>query len=641
MYFLDKRSAYDFSFIKIVMLISLVLPVSLLGQDTTLLRDVEIVSSKKELSQLGKKREQIDSTVKEQFRFNSVAEVLGYNSPVFIKTYGPGAIATTAFRGGNAEQTAVMWNGFNLQNQMLGQVDLSLLPSVLFEQMSIEYGGSSAVWGSGAVGGSIHLDSKLPFNKGLNATLNSGGGSFGLFNTSARILYSKQRFVASTKLYMNSSQNNFQYTDSTDGRAVTRRQKNAAYEFKGFMQEFKWMLTKRQLITVAVWGSDNQRRIPAFDPSAESKSHQRDQALRTSLSWSYVQQKFKSVCRAAFFAERIRYNDSLARIYSDGRVETVMFDNENYVQWASKNVFTFGVSALSATGISDNYGSRKNISRVSLLAGNKFSFLNERLKAFTSLRLEYFSAGALPLTGNLGLEYRILKGLLASVNLAKIYRQPTLNELFWSPGGNPDLKAEEGYSYEGTLAYRRQKGRVTFLVSGSAFSRRIDNWILWVPGMGGNPSPENIQKVWSRGTESTTRLEYSKNKCRLAGQIGTGYVLSTTEASQLENSDNLGKQLIYTPRYTANAHLSAGYGPVQLVFFHQYVGYRFTAGDNSKWLAPYHVSSLKLSYKIVFTKLHLLVFTAANNLFNSSYVVVAGRPMPLRNYEFGISLQTK
>lgn len=610
------------------------------GQDTTALQNVEIVSTKDELAQLGKKKEIIDSTIKEQFRFGSIADVLSYNTPVYIKNYGPGALSTTALRGGNAEQTAVLWNGFNIQNYMLGQADLSLLPSVLFEQIGVEYGGSSALWGSGAVGGSIHLDSKSPFNKGLKGIVNVGGGSFGMYNSSAHVLYSKQRFVSSTKIYVNNSDNTFKYKDTLDHEQTIKRQKNAEYNFKGLMQELKFVINSKQILSLNVWANDNHRHLPAFN-LADSKAYQQDKALRTSLNWSYAKQKFRSNVRTGFFYERINYNDSLADIFSDSRVQTFIADNENYFSWASKNVFNIGASVLSTTGHSDNYSSAKNISRLSLLLGNKFSFLNEKLKTYVSVRLEYFSVGTLPVTGNVSLEYEILKGLTASLNAAKIYRQPTLNELFWVPGGNENLKAEEGYTCEGNLNFKKKLGHVLLSISGSAYSRKIENWILWVPGMGGNPAPVNIQNVWSRGGETRWKANYDLKKFRLGLQLGSSYVLSTNESSELENNDNIGRQLVYTPRYNFNGHFSAGYGQFECVYFHQYVGYRFTAGDNSHWLSPYQLSSIKFNYKFIFSRANLVLFAACNNLFNTNYQVVAGRPMPLSNYEFGISIQTK
>src|SRR5262249_30990988 len=148
-------------------------------------------------------------------------------------------------------------------------------------------------------------------------------------------------------------------------------------------------------------------------------------------------------------------------------------------------------------------------------------------------------------------------------------------------------------------------------------------------------------RVWSRGTETTWRIQYQKNKLKLGMHIVTGYVLSTVAASGQENDGSLGRQLIYTPRYTASGNITLGYRGTLLSFFHQYAGYRFTTSDNTQWLNPYYVASLRLSQKARFSDFDLTLFAACNNLFNANYVVLAGRPMPLRSYELGITLQTR
>ena len=144
------------------------------AQDTIALQSVEVYTEKTNFSGLGKKIETIDSTLLSQFKFNSLADLISSNSSIFIKQYGSGGLATTAFRGGNASQTAIIWNGFNIQNPMLGQTDIGLLPSVLFDNVSIEYGGSSSLWGSGAVAGSIFLNNLMPLQSGFSTKTNLG-----------------------------------------------------------------------------------------------------------------------------------------------------------------------------------------------------------------------------------------------------------------------------------------------------------------------------------------------------------------------------------------------------------------------------------------------------------------------------------
>ncbi len=611
------------------------------AQDTVSLGSVEVTTQKSRLSQTGRKTETLDSTLKAQFRLNSVGEALSATTPMFIKSYGPGGIATTAFRGGNASQTAVLWNGFNIQNAMLGQADLALLPSVLFEEIGVEYGGSSSLWGSGAVGGSIHLDSRIPFNAGFITSTSLGGGSFGLLNGSTRILFGGRRFVSSTKLYGLRSDNNFTYKDTLDNAEPNKKQQHAGYDFKGLMQEFKFLINSRQLLSIHAWANDNHRRLPDARLSALSKSYQLDQALRLTAQWNYVERKFKSTARLGYFNDRIDYTDSLISLFSKSKVQTLIGEVENYLDWGHAQQLHIGLNASSSFGTSGNYEGRQSTSRLSLMAGNRFVWMEGKLILAVAARAEYFSVGALPLTGNVATEYKLAKPLAVKFNVAKVYRQPTLNELYWVPNGNRNLKPEQGYTAEGELSYHKTINHLSVFVSGAAYSRSIDNWILWIPGPKASPMPVNLQQVWSRGTETTWRFGYRKNKWNLGVGCVTGYVLSTIVSNAQENGNTQNRQLVYTPRYTVNGNLMVGYNDLTLVFFQQYVGYRFTTSDNTQWLNPYYVSSLKCNYGLKLKTLRLVLFAGCNNLFGNSYSVVAGRPMPLTNYEFGITLQTK
>src|SRR5690606_27316235 len=106
----------------------------------------------------------------------------------------------------------------------------------------------------------------------------------------------------------------------------------------------------------------------------------------------------------------------------------------------SDNLLQVGINHTSSFGTTKNYDGQRSLSRTSLLIGNKFSFLEKKLLVNVSARAEYFTAGTLPLTGNVSAEYLLFKKLKAMLNAAKIYRQPALNELYWIPGGNPNLK---------------------------------------------------------------------------------------------------------------------------------------------------------------------------------------------------------
>ena len=123
----------------------------------------------------------------------SIADLLKRESNVFVKSYGLGSIATTSLRGASAGHTVVVWNGFALQSPMLGLLDLSMLPSGLMDKVGIQYGGQSTLWGSGAIGGVIHLNNQASFGEKSILDLQSSYGSFGTFQQQAIFKKSKKK----------------------------------------------------------------------------------------------------------------------------------------------------------------------------------------------------------------------------------------------------------------------------------------------------------------------------------------------------------------------------------------------------------------------------------------------------------------
>ena len=609
------------------------------AQDTTLLQTVNVTALKSMDFSAGKGTDQIDSSTKQNFTFHSLADLLQLNSGIFIKNYGPGALAGTSMRGGNASQTAILWNGINIQNAMLGQNDLSLLPSVMFNDMKVEYGGSSALWGSGAVAGSILLGNKADFNKGFETKVNVAKASFGTFKTSAVLNYSNRKIFSSTKVYLHNSNNDFTYVKNVNGRDSLYRLKNSVFSIKGFMQQVKFLLDPFQSLEFNFWADQAERQLALNTDVNFKPAVQKDENIRAQLSWNKNKNKWNQTWKTALLSNAIIYNNENAGTHDFSRVLSAILENENIYRYSAKSQMILGMNSNISEAISDAYLKKQSIYKVSVLAGNRSLLFNDKMEINTVLRGEYFSTTTLPFTGNIGISYAPLKGLKVGVNAAKIYRQPTLNELYWYPGGNKDLKAEEGYSLEGDLSYELNSEKTFLLIGGSAYSRTIDNWILWLPGIAGSPTPQNIQSVWSRGTESRMKIGYRNGKWLCSLQFYTAYTLSTVEKEAQDNGETKGKQLIYTPRYIGNANAGIAYKKFSIYFYQHYTGYRFTSSDNKQWLDPYHYSDLRINYSgNIGETTQISLYLAAYNIFNENYTVISGRPMPRMSFEIGISL---
>src|ERR1043165_3827875 len=92
----------------------------------------------------------------------ALSTLLSQQMPVFVKSYSFNGLATLHFRGASAAQSQVLWNGVPIQNASLGVADVSTMPVLFMNKVSVVYGGSGALLGSGNVGGALLLENEQP-----------------------------------------------------------------------------------------------------------------------------------------------------------------------------------------------------------------------------------------------------------------------------------------------------------------------------------------------------------------------------------------------------------------------------------------------------------------------------------------------
>ena len=273
------------------------------------LDEVIIPSNRLKNFATGSKIEEIDSTVLVQNSNNTLADLLASQTQVFVKSYGIAGLSSPSFRGTNASQTAIVWNGFNLGSPMNGQLDLALLPVNFANNVKIQFGGAGALWGSGAVGGTVHLNNKPAFNKGISVNSSSSIGSFGDRQQNLEFSYSKKRFISVTKLFYHEARNNFSFQDNTGVLKTTRTLNNAEIFQKGFMQELYYKINAYQNLSLRFWYQTNNRNIPASISANDSKANQKDDAVRTTIEWQRIKTKISYFARAAYFDEKLNFTD--------------------------------------------------------------------------------------------------------------------------------------------------------------------------------------------------------------------------------------------------------------------------------------------------------------------------------------------
>ena len=89
---------------------------------------------------------------------DNLAYLLSKQTPIYIKSSGPGGLSTISIRGAGASHTQLYWNGISINSPTLGQLDLATLPVAFIDHAEIHLGASSVVDGSGGLGGAIQLN---------------------------------------------------------------------------------------------------------------------------------------------------------------------------------------------------------------------------------------------------------------------------------------------------------------------------------------------------------------------------------------------------------------------------------------------------------------------------------------------------
>lgn len=614
-------------------------------QDTALhqLQEVVIIQNKQELFETSKKHSEIDSLILNRYNTSSLADLLANQSTIHIKSYGNGNIVSTSMRGGNANHTALLWNGLNIQNTMLGQPDLSIVPTSLFNNVTLEYGGGSAIWGSGAIGGSIHLQNNTGFNQGYKTKLQMSLGSFDSKKITSGILLSYKKIISNTNIYYNACENNYNYKDTTDKENPDKQVTHADYVSKGLMQELSFLVTAFQKINIRAWYNVVNRNLPSYSITP-SKKNQVDENLKLNTDWNYTKRNLNTLIRIGYFNDKLNYNDTLSNyLVSNNTIKTFITESDNTYKYKNHQInlganFTNYKSVLFSASKNEDTSYYHNLTKLAFFAAYKLSLVNSKLNYNLVVRKEYTSQTEIPFTGNTGIHYQLLKQFAAKINVNSSFRQPSLSDLYWNPGGNPNLKPEESYEIDGGLEFNYSKNGYSALIEATYFNRHTTNWIIWLPTDKPYWSPTNIAEVYSRGTETKTELAYLKKDLLLKLIVNTAYVLSTNQKSKSVNDNSVGRQLTYTPRYNGQATLLIKYKNINFLFNNNYTGYRFTSTDNTSWLNPYYLANLKCSYSYSFSSVNMQLFCSVNNLFNKNYVVVQNTPMPLRNYELGICM---
>jgi vitamin B12 transporter len=616
------------------------------------LQTVLITAPRQELFSAGFHQEVIRKEILERYAFLGLDQLFSRQTGSFIKAYGPGMLATSSMRGGSASHTSMLWNGFNLHSPMSGQLDLSLLPASFFDQVTLQYGGGSALWGSGAMGGAIFLDNSQQTTDGISTQLALGSGNLGERSQAARISFANKSFSSHLRLIHAENDNHYRYVNTSLPHHPIETQTNAGLTQKGLLSQNTWQIKPRHQLQWHLWWQENDRHIPPALQQSHTGASQQDKAGRITANWQSAWKEVVVNWKAALFDESIRYTDSVS-ITTLNKWQTLAQETDISWQPFASLLINSGFQTRQLTASSDEYADTHQQRSLAGFFSGKWDSPEQNLHLMVNLRQEYIPGQSIPLVPSFGLAWKVNHDVSIKLNAGKNYRLPSLNDLYWVPGGNPDLKPESGWSQDLVFIYYhgRNKQKSSQLlnnynplenISLSLFNRYVNNWIIWLPKGGGMLwSPENIMEVHSRGLELRISGSMHQHQMVFRYKFNYDFVRATNRKARSPNDRSVGKQLIYVPEHRAGINLSLGWKALSLFYDHQYTSRIYTSSDNSYALPPGQYADLSLQWQKPYNKWQASFFVSMANVWNEQWMVMPGRPMPLRYFRAGLSIGYK
>jgi iron complex outermembrane receptor protein len=605
---------------------------------------VEVLNSRVKNFSTGQRIVMTDSAGLANRLGSSLADQLFIGNAVFVRQYGAGGLATLSLQGSGDVHSAVVWNGFNLQSIMNGTSDISLAPLFFSDELGIQMGSAAYMWGSGAVGGAVLLNNKPHFGKGFSFKTNTELGSFGLLRQQAKISFGNKYWYASARAMYSEAQNS--YTANVEN--IAREVKHAASKQQGFLAE-NYVRWRNNTLSARLWLQDNYRQ----NPPTEVNGNLNHGNIRSNVEYQKTAPKWEWLLRSAWLREQIVFREPLREEKTNSLADVFTAESEFRYNPSQRHQFNLGLNAthqqasvhsqysglLGGAQLPDNERYEMGTPTRRLLAlfvQYKYTSKNNKWQWQASARQEMVKNTRIPLVPAAGMEFKPTQWLMLKAHATQFFRLPTFNELYWKPGGTPNLLPEKGLNVETSARILGKRNKTSAFYELAAFDRDIQNWIRWVPS-GSYWAAKNVAKIHTQGIENRLGAQIKSKQSELYLLVSTSYVTSVNQTSILENDQSLGRQQIFIPMYQANGNVNYRFRGFYFEYNHTYTGYNYIASDHSQWLSPFHLGNVVLSQSKSFNKWTASLVLRIQNMWDANYRTVAAYPMPLRNYQIGMT----
>ncbi len=638
------------------------------GRDTVSTDEILVETNRLKMTNIlaPNKIQVLDENVINSLNGSRLSDALELGDALFVKDYGfNSGIKTISLNSTQSEHTLVLIDGIRLNSRQNAQTDLSLYDLDNVARIEISNGGSSALYGSEAIGGVVNIITKdYNSSKPLGITVKSDFGSYGLRRFYGKL---KQQFKLSREKNISyyasfsdeRAENNYEFYTHNGITESLQERENNDYNTQSFNFDFDFTPDKSSSLSAFTMYSHFDRGTPGIDIGyATSTARQIDYNSLSSVSYN------KSLNSKFSLKTNVNYRYQLQKYFDPSTFNlntpiNSFYKLNSYINSTSINYspdYTFSLETgydISYNNIHSNETEVGDLFQGAVFAAGKYEAgtkIISKITFYPSVRYDYYSNidQKNVITWKLGINIKPVSktDLTFKSSFGNNFGAPTFNELYWKDWGNKDLKPERSLSFDAGMFYR-----FNFLLQNqievSYYYINTTDRIVWTPSSGSIWRPINIGKVKSEGVDvglKSNLIQSERFNTFFNFNYNFGKAIKKNE--DFPGDPTYNKQLIYIPEEMVKASLMFNYLPtsklLKLVSFN--VFYRFTTRryvnfENTDFVPRYDVFDANAGFGLKVFGSELGFKFIVNNVLNEDYEVVPGYPMPLRNYKFEIGFK--
>lgn len=569
----------------------------------------------------------------------SVADALKYFSGVQIKDYGGlGGLKTVNVRSLGSQHVGVYLDGIRITNAQNGQIDLGRYSLSNMESVSLynanrnERLQSASEYASAAT---VYMQTKRPTE--TTYMMEYGCGSFGLNKLKGYFALKNLLFIDAEYQHSDGDYA-FRFRSEQEDTVGTRHNSDitfyrleAAGFYKGLSTHVYYYNSERGLPGPVIrrlsdqWDSTDRQWDENFFIQSSYKHSWEHFGLKTNLKYSYdylhYMQDPRTNAATMYCNNHYTQQDIYGSVAAAWNTRYVSLTASTDLRWSDldadvyKFAYVYRIDSKSLLSAIASYrGFEANIALLYTHISDHTRGAASPLSRLTPMYLASWHGG--PLT--------------VRAFHKRIFRAPTLNDLYYTLVGNAQLRPEYTSQWDLGIDYKDRHLHLAL----DLYTSRIEDKIVAIP--------MKCQFRWSmvnfglvRSLGISTTAGYDRTWGKLVLSANANYTCQRDRDFSSPSDPEYKNTIPYSPLHSASLIVSLGYDGWSACTSWLYTGDRFALISNNKedMLGAWQTVDLKLSKTFTVSRHSLQTTIECNNLTDSRHEVVKRYPMPGRNWK--------